>query len=68
MFVLFQKPRLGAGETLQSVKHLPYKQEDLNANPDSDVKRPGKMACICNLSTGEVETDSRLLRLDGQLV
>lgn len=39
MFVLSQKPRLGAGETVQSVKHLPYKQEDLNANPDSHVKK-----------------------------
>lgn len=51
-----------------SVKHLPYKQEDLNANSDSHVKKPQMVACNCNLSTGEVETDSRSLRLDGQLV
>lgn len=55
----------GAGQIIQTVKHLLCKKEELTVIFKAHIKNPDVMTCDCNFSVGETEKGG-WLRLAGK--
>lgn len=57
---LYWKLQVGAGGTIEPVKCLLYKHENLSSMLGTHIKRLDMIVGICNPSSGEAETEGSL--------